>query len=804
VTASKMGDTTGEHLTLFWPVSASEWSEATPLGNGMIGACAFGGPGGRYQINDAFGWSGDPADPDTALDALVDAGAGPDRLREARRAIDSDELTNATILMKTFEGRYSQEFLPFVDAFIEVRDATPLRGRELDLDSAILTELFLVGTAVVTRRSWTSHPDRVLCVEITSDAPVDVSAKMCSSLREGGRISTSDSLIVGVPLPLDGAPLHEPGEPAHRWRQSEQGYDPYGSAALTVRSDGRVSVSAEGIDVNGGTSTLFVFGTATRAERWWGDRDPMGVDRGELDELARKRSTTAADRGALALLQRHREDIEPRLAACNVRIGERRAGVWDIPSEVLGVNVPTGVRATVLIAYGRYLLLAASRDGGPAANLQGIWNADPRPAWSSNYTININTQMNYWPSDVANVDGSFEPLVRLLEVLARRGESTASALYGTRGWVAHHNSDLWGWTAPTGMGHGDVNWAIWPMGGIWLCQNLWDHWDYTRDVDYLLRIWPVMRSAALFLLDWWVKSPTSDVLRTIPSTSPENVFVREGVRQALGSSSELDRALTRAHFTRVQLAIAELGITDSIEESISAALDQLPAVQIGRDGRILEWGRFEEEAEPSHRHLSPAAGLYPLGEFFPASDPEIAAAIERFIAGRGNGAMGWSWAWKIALRARLGDASTALSLFDEASRPYLDQTRKSRFVDGYEWGGLMPNLLSSGPPFQIDGNLGITAALMEMLIQSSPGRIRLLPALPAEWSEGSVVGARARGGVIVDLEWRESRLRSATLHNSLAAEVTVVVQVAQSAVTVTLSSGGVLPLDVIDGELTGR
>ncbi|MEV4347844.1 glycoside hydrolase N-terminal domain-containing protein [Actinoplanes sp. NPDC049596] len=778
-----------EHLVLHWPEPAGDWSESTPLGNGLMGVSAYGGAHGRYQINDAFGWSGEPAGPDKALADLVRGGAGPARLAQARRAIAEDRLTDATDLMKTFEGPYSQEFLPFAEVFVRLPAEAVATGRDLDLDTAELTERFLIGDVPVTRRTWVSHPDRVLGVEITAGEQVTLTAELAAVLRpQPGRVEEG-ALIAGIPLPIDGPPLHEPQEPDHRWREPGEGYDPYGAAAMTASTDGVLTVTAGGLRMQGATRALLVVSTATRAEIWWSGDDPEAFSRADIEAVALRRAREALGRGATDLLRRHRADAEPRLREFRLRIGARRGARWNV-TDRLGSDA----RATILVAYGRYLLLSSSRAGGPPANLQGIWNHDPRPAWSSNYTININTQMNYWPADVTAVPGSFDPLVDLLELIARRGETTAASLYGTRGWVAHHNTDLWGWTAPVGMGHGDVNWAIWPMGGVWLCQSLWDHWDFARDEEYLARIWPVLRGAVLFLLDWWIADPTSATRLTRPSTSPENVFLRDGRPQAFSTSSEMDRALTRALLVRSLEAMAVLGVTDPIRDEMTALLQALPEVRIGPDGAILEWDRPEAEPEPHHRHVSPAAGLYPLDEFTLDDSPREARAVEALLDRRGGGAMGWSWSWKIALRARLRDAETALALFDEATQPFLDATGASRKIDGYEYGGLLPNLLSSGPPFQIDGNFGLTAAVAEMLVQSSATAIEVLPALPADWAEGEVRGLRARGGLVVGLRWSGGVPVEVTLHNRTTRDQSRRVRSAGRDVTVDLPAGGTVSL----------
>ncbi len=451
-------------------------------------------------------------------------------------------------------------------------------------------------------------------------------------------------------------------------------------------------------------------------------------------------------------------------------IGARRAGVFDVEREVLGGGGGDAGRdelltATVLFQWGRYLLASASRpDAGPPANLQGIWNADPRPAWSSNYTVNINTQMNYWGAEAAGLGACHEPLFDLLDKLAGHGTDVARELYGARGWVAHHNTDMWGWVLPVGMGHGDPAWANWTMGGAWLSQHLWDHYEFTLDTGFLRdRAWPLLRGCAEFLLDWLVDDGHGH-LDTIPATSPENLFVSEsGTPESLTYSTAMDMALTASVFERCLSAARILGTDDEVTARIRAALPRLRPPRISAGGWLQEWAEDHVEADPRHRHLSQMVAVHPLDRIDPDRTPELAAAALRLLDRRGPGAMGWSWAWKIALRARLRDAATARRLFLEASVPLAFDPGTDAPVDGSQWGGLLPNLFSSHPPFQIDGNYGLMAALTEMLLQSHAGTVHLLPALPAEWPAGEVRGIRCRGGLTAEFAWQEGELTTATL-----------------------------------------
>lgn len=811
-------DTAADDLLLSWPGPATAWHEAAPVGNGRLGAMVFGGTGrSRVQINDSTVWSGTPGGPAAALATVTAGGAGPARLAEVRAALRGGDHRTAEALLMTFEGPYSQEYLPYADLWLTLAggERAVHRGRTLNLDTGEAADELVLGGVTVRRRTWADAVSGTLCTELTAAGGlVDLGLELTSPLREVHRSADPRGVTLGVEIPVDGAPAHEPSvaEPLRYAGGPVDGYDPFGALAARVATDGEVTVAAEdgSLRVTGATRLLVTVASSTSAHAHWsGVRGPDS--RGAHLQAAADVAGAAAALGAPQLLKQHRADLRALLGGTALRVGPRRAGTFDVATEILGGRDEL-LTVTVLFQFGRYLLAAASRPHtGPPANLQGIWNADLRPAWSSNYTVNINTQMNYWGAEAAGLPACHEPLFDLLDRVAAQGADVAGQLYGARGWVAHHNTDMWGWALPVGMGHGNPSWAIWMMGGAWLSQHLWDHYDFTRDTAFLRdRAWPLLRGCSAFLLDWLVDEseargdatdaggearaaradgePAGGWLGTLPSTSPENLFLSaHGTPESLTHSSAMDVALIRAVLERTLRSAELLGVQDPLCDEIRAALPRLPPPRISPAGLLQEWAEDLPEEDPAHRHLSPLIALHPLGQIDPDTTPATALAARRLLDRRGPGAMGWSWAWKIAMRAWLRDAPAARALLLEAARPLEGDAGSDAPVDGSRWGGLLPNLFSTHPPFQIDGTYGFMAAITEMVLQSHAGAVHLLPALPAQWAEGTASGLRCRGGLAADLAWDGGALTAVTLrriagdpaepvrvrHGDRVAEVTV-------------------------------
>ena len=766
---------------------AREWLEALPVGNGLQGAMLFGGTAvERVQINEGTAWSGSPAG--ERLPPLIPTEEAREVIREAREALSAGRTAEADQLVRRLQHRHGQAFLPFADLEIRLNPAgsdhwrRPAESyeRRLELDSALHQVRYMRDGIAVRQEAFASWPGRVLVHRVRSDSPLDVTIALSSPLRTLSRFGPGevDAAADGAPvelglllqLPSDVPPPHESTTDPIGW-DATPGASLRGAVTLGVRHDG---VAAERVESEAGSVSLIlravtevdvVIGTATTF---------AGIGRElEGDEHTAAARASASVRGAFELGV---DEVRRRQAADHQRLygrvrwepapGQSAAATTDaagtqaepVDDRLSAANADGGHPlahdpdlAPLLFHFGRYLLICCSRRGGTPANLQGIWNKELRPPWSSNYTVNINLEMNYWGADVANLPETLDPLFDLVEALSRTGRETARSLYGARGWAAHHNADIWAYSRPIGFGRSDPRWAFWPFAGPWLLRHLHDHLAFgarsTADPEAFARevAWPLTRSAAEFLLDWLIEMGDA-TLGTAPSTSPENSFFtgdEDGGTSAVGRSSTLDLSLARELLTSLIGLAKQLGLEDEVTAQAREALERIPGPALGRDGTIREWLDDPIADEPRHRHQSHLYPLYPGAE---SLSPELLAAAGRSLDLRGDVSTGWSLVWRILLRARLGQGAAV-------DRLLALLFRDMRTDHGPESGGLYPNLLAAHPPFQIDANLGFVAAVVECFVQSHDGRITLLPTVPEHFAAGGITGLVARPGVQVDLVW---------------------------------------------------